>query len=84
MIVAHLTVCYVRMTCSYSMQMYFVWYEGCPYPIREASSGNVLTKLCINGFKCRLGLQCKYAHCEEELSYWRGAYIVHRDCSVLE
>ena len=79
---AHMAVCYVHMTHSYPMQVYYVWYEDYPYPIREASSNSILTKLCDNGFSCRSGLQCKYAHCEEELSYWRGRYTVQRDCSV--
>ena len=77
---------HVRMTNSYPnsypMQVYYVWYYGYPYPIREATSDSIL-KLCNNDFKCRYGLQCKYAHCEEELSYWRGTYIMHHDCSVL-
>ena len=55
------------------MQVYYVQYEGLYYPIRESKRKNI-TKLCNNGFKCRSGLHCKYSHCEEELSYWRGVY----------
>ena len=54
------------------MQVFYVWYEGWPYPIREKAPDSILVKLCNNGFECRSGLQCKYSHCEEELSYWRG------------
>ena len=56
------------------MQVYYVWYKGYSYPIREVKSNNIVIKLCNNGFKCRSGLQCVYAHCEEELSYWRGRF----------
>ena len=65
---------FVTMINFYSMQVYYVWYKGYPYPIREVKSNSIIVKLCNNGFKCRSGLQCAYAHCEEELSYWRGRF----------
>ena len=58
----------------HSIQVYYVWYEGWYYPIRKVKSDSILTRLCNNGFRCRSGLQCKYSHCEEELSYWRGRF----------
>ena len=60
-------------------QTYFVWYKGRPYPIRNTASDHGSIKLCSRGFDCPLGLQCEDAHCNEELSYWRGKST----CSIL-
>ena len=64
---------YVRLVFGTSLlyiQDYFVDYNGIN-PIRKASS---LSKhvLCWYGFRCNSGWQCKYAHCVEELAYWKG------------